>query len=160
MPVPKMISHNVLLSETEGGKTALVKAKDMGISIVRIDMRWSHLYKNGDWLWNSPGPNTWTESLEPTLKWTKEEGMQTLINLLAFKAPSDSMDKLRNTWKANSGLWHLNERKAALWAAYAAGQGIALGTPTPRDFTEALMAKLDAGQQAGEYDIKGFCILN
>jgi len=156
----KMISHNVLRTAAEDGETALIKAKEMGISIVRIDMRWNHLYKDGDWIWNHPEPNTWTDLLEPALKWTKRHEMRTLINLLAFKAPSDSMVRLNDRWKHHSGWFRLNERKAALWAAWATGQGIDLGVPSPKDFTEALMGKLAAGQRQGDYDIKGFCILN
>jgi hypothetical protein len=52
----------------------------------------------------------------------------------------------------------LNDRECAIWAAWANGYGI--DVPSCRDFIEALIDKLAEGQERGDYDIAGFCVLN
>jgi hypothetical protein len=161
-PVPlKMISHNGLRTEAEGGETAFMRAREMGISIVRFDFRYHQLATpGGGWLWDTDESNRWTDLLEPSLRWTKEHGMRTLVNLLAYKVPAHSMAPLNEAWKAHRGKRRLRDRDTALWAAWAAGNGIDVGAPTPKDYTEALIDRLAEGQERGEWDIAGFCVLN
>jgi len=160
MPL-KMVSHNHLLKAAEGGKKALDRAASMGIDLVRIDMRWSWMCENGTYLFNQPAPNRWHDYVEPTLRWTKEHGMRTLVNLLAFKAPPRAhLHALNAAWRSFSGGVELDERDAALWSAWAAANGVPAGAPTQKDYVEALVDHLAAGQAAGHWDIAGFCVLN
>jgi hypothetical protein len=132
----------------------------MGVSYIRYDFRWRRLSTENGWLWNIAGPNRWNDLLEPSLKWTKQHGMRTLVNLLAYKPPRHARTALNAAWQQHSGQGPLDDRDLALWAAWAAGNGIALGVPSPKDYAEALVDALVAAQAAGEADIVGFCILN
>lgn len=156
----KVITHNHLLPEEDGGEEALVRAAEMGIDLVRIDLRWRHMDTPEGWLWEAEGPNRWTDLVEPALRWTREHGMRTVVNLLAYKAPSHSMTAMNGAWEARTGQRALDGRDCALWAAWAAGNGVDLGAPTPREFTRALLSRLAEGQRGGEYDVAAFCVLN
>ena len=157
----KMVSHNNLLNADEGGETAFIKAAEMGISLVRFDFRWHQLTTDEGWMWDSPGPNRWTEVLEPSLRWTKEHGMRTLVNLLTYKPRSESLEAMNTAWEAHSGSRRtLDARHSALWAAWAAKHGVDPGAPSPRDFAEALVDKLAEGQASEDWAIEGFCVLN
>jgi hypothetical protein len=157
----KMVSHNDLWTEAKGGETAFVKAKEMGISLVRLDFRYHQLAKvGGGWQWDDGESNRWNDLLDPSLRWTKEHGMRTLINLLAYKVPSHSVADMNRAWRSASGRGRLNERNCALWTAWAAGNGVDLDPPSPVDYTEALIDRLADGQERGDYDVAGFCILN
>ncbi|NIP36826.1 MAG: hypothetical protein GWN18_17810, partial [Thermoplasmata archaeon] len=48
----KLVSHNVLLDEADGGRVAFERAVDMGISMVRYDFRWRELDTGGGWAWD------------------------------------------------------------------------------------------------------------
>ncbi len=167
MPPPlKMVSHNVLRTEDEGGETAFVKAKEMGISIVRMDIRYRQMATSDGWQWDAGEGNRWNDLLEPSLRWTREHGMRTLVNLIAYQVPSHSLAVMNRAWQdhveAASGRrpGKLSSRDCALWAGWAAGNGVDPGAPSPRDYTEALLDMLAQGQASGDHDIMGFCILN
>jgi hypothetical protein len=161
MPSPlKMVSHNMLLPEAEGGETALVKAAEMGVDLVRYDFRYHRLTTPGGWQWDATGSNRWNDLLEPVLRWTRQHGMRTLVDLLAYKVPPHCRGAMNAKWREHGGSGDLDERDCTLWAAWAAANGVDLGVPTPRDFAEALVDRLAQGQADGDYDVAGFCILN
>ena len=161
MPAPlKMVSHNVLLTEAEGGETAFARAEGMGIDIVRYDFRYHRLTTPDGWQWETTSANRWNDLLEPSLRWTRAHGMRTLVNLLTYKVPPHSREAMNATWHEHTGRGPLDERDCALWASWASGHGVDPGGPSPRDFAEALVDRLAFGQASGEYDIAGFCVLN
>jgi hypothetical protein len=155
-----MVSHNHLRTEAEGGETAFVKAAEMGVSLVRYDFRYRRMATaGGGWQWDTTEANRWNDLLAPALRWTKEHGMRTLVNLLAYSPPAHSMAELNERWQEHWGTSStLDTRDAALWAAWADGHGI--DVPSPREYTEALIDRLAEGQDAGDWDIAGFCVLN
>jgi hypothetical protein len=162
--VLKLISHNHLLSQVDGGETAFIKAKEMGVSIVRYDFRWHQLATEAGWQWDTSDSNRWNDLLEPSLGWTKEHGMRTLVNLLAYSVPPGTIGGMNEAWRdhwashGRSRPRELGERDCALWAAWADGHGVDL--PSPREYTEALLDRLATGQAAGDFDIVGLCVLN
>ncbi len=171
MPPPdpstlKMVSHNVHRTRSEGGETAFIKAKQMGISLVRMDIRYRQMAIPDGWQWDSGEGTRWNDLLEPSLMGTREHGMKTLVNLIAYHVPPYSLAGVNRAWQdhveAVSGRrpGKLDSRDLALWAGWAAGNGVDLDAPSPRDYTEALLDRLAEGQAAGDYDIAGFCILN
>ena len=146
----KMISHNTLLTADEGGEAAFIKAREMGISIVRIDIRYSQMATPGGWQWETGEPNRWNDLLDPSLRWTKEHGMRTLVNLIAYQAPLHSLVDMKKAWKkhcvaAGRRPRVLDHRDLALWAGWAAGNGVDIDTPSPRDYTRTLLDRLAEG---------------
>ena len=165
----KMVSHNHLRTEDEGGETAFIKAREMGISLIRYDFRYRQLATaEHGWQWDTSETNRWNDLLDPSLRWTKKYGMRTLVNLLAYSAPSHSMKAMNERWTEHWAALPgskrkprtLNGRECALFSAWAEGNGVDLDTPGPKAFTEALLDRLAEGQERNDYDIVGFCILN
>ncbi|NIP36825.1 MAG: hypothetical protein GWN18_17805, partial [Thermoplasmata archaeon] len=77
----------------------------------------------------------WNGKLEPALRWTRELGMRTMVNLLAYKVPSASREALRAKWEEMDVEGIPDDRDLALFAAWAAANDIDLGVPTPKEFT-------------------------
>lgn len=177
MPPPdkgplKMVSHNTLLTIDEGGETAFIKAREMGISLVRYGFQYHQMDtdKADRWLWDSTDSNRWNDLMDPALRWTKEHGMRTLVNLIAYKPPSYCLEEMRGKWEEHWAAFSgsrrrpraLSQRDCALWASWADGNGVDeyFQDQSPRAYAEALLGRLAEGQAAGDYDIAGFCILN
>ena len=161
-PPLKLVSHNHLVPEAEGGETAFAKAAAMGASLVRYDFRFHQLVaEDGRWQWDAGTGRRWCELLEPSLRWTKAHGMRTLVNLLPYQPPKEFARVVKGAWRQRrQGAGDIDDRDAALFSAWAAGRGIDLGVPSPKDFTEALVDRLARGQADGDWDVAGFCVLN
>ena len=91
MPPLKLLSHNVHLTEAQGGEEAFARMELMGIDLVRMDLRYRQMATAGGWQWNAGGDTRWATLLEPSLKWTREHGMRTLVNLIAYQVPGHAM---------------------------------------------------------------------